>query len=163
MNQDITKEKFYSPTHGKISFDEVIEHIKKYVDFKYGDYEIIVGADSQKPKHITYIVAVAIRRIGQGSIYFYMKEINKERVSMESRLLTEVYYATMLATALKEGLKKYDLDALIDEVHADINLNNKSGKVAKEATGLIRGLGFTPVIKPDGYVASYIADRHSKK
>lgn len=163
MQIDITKETFHSPTLGRMTFDEVTARIDDYVDFKYGDFEIIVGADSQRHKHVVFITAVAVRRLGRGSIYFYIKETNKQKFTMETRLLTEVYYATMLASALQKGLEKYDLDVLIDEVHADINIHNKSGKVAKQATGMIRGLGFTPVIKPDGYVASYIADRHSKK
>lgn len=160
---DATAVKYNSPTYGKLTFDEVIKKIQDYADPKIGEYEIIVGCDSQKHKHVLYIPAIVIRRVGNGGIYFYCKEIDRKRIDMATRLITETYYSVMVATVLRERLEPLGLGHLFKEVHADINLKNKSSKVAKTVTGMIMGYGFEAVIKPDGYVASYIADRHSKK
>jgi len=46
-------------------------------------------------------------------------------------------------------------------IHADIGENGATRDMIKEVTGLIRGNGFEPKIKPEAYVASTVADRYA--
>ena len=46
-------------------------------------------------------------------------------------------------------------------IHADIGENGATKDMIKEVTGLIRGNGFEPKIKPESFVASTVADRFS--
>jgi predicted RNase H-related nuclease YkuK (DUF458 family) len=46
-------------------------------------------------------------------------------------------------------------------IHADIGANGKTRDMIKEVTGLIKGNGFEPKIKPESFAASTVADRFS--
>jgi len=46
-------------------------------------------------------------------------------------------------------------------IHADVGENGKTKDMIKEVTGLIKGNGFEPKIKPESFVASTVADRFS--
>ncbi|GAF87411.1 unnamed protein product, partial [marine sediment metagenome] len=43
----------------------------------------------------------------------------------------------------------------------DVGENGQTKDMIKEVTGLIRGTGFEPKIKPEAYVASTVADRYA--
>ena len=51
------------------------------------------------------------------------------------------------------------------EIHADINpdQNHMSSKYKNTITGYIQGCGFKVKIKPNSFVASSIADQHTRK
>ena len=46
-------------------------------------------------------------------------------------------------------------------IHADVGENGKTRDMIKEVTGLIKGNGFEPKIKPESFAASSVADRFS--
>ena len=46
-------------------------------------------------------------------------------------------------------------------IHADVGENGATKDMIKEVTGLIRGNGFEPKIKPYSFAASTVADRYS--
>jgi predicted RNase H-related nuclease YkuK (DUF458 family) len=46
-------------------------------------------------------------------------------------------------------------------IHADIGENGATKDMIREVTGLIRGNGFEPKIKPEAFAASTVADRYS--
>lgn len=46
-------------------------------------------------------------------------------------------------------------------IHADIGENGLTKDMIKEITSLIKGNGFEPVIKPNAFAASVVADRYS--
>lgn len=162
---------FYNPTRGNLSAQEAIEEMIKYIEEKPDrSYDIIVGCDSSSGEEPHFPVAVAILRKGEGGRFFlkkikYPASINKKFVNWRTRILEEVLLSCDLALFLRENLKKQvqekDLRYQFRYIHADIGENGQTKDMVKELTGLIRGNGFEPKIKPEAYVASVVADRYS--
>ena len=58
----------------------------------------------------------------------------------------------------KEDIK---ISHALQYIHADIGVNGPTKSMVKEVVGLIRGNGFLPMIKPESFAASSVADRYS--
>ena len=99
--------------------------------------------------------------------------MNKKFTNWRNRILEEVLLSCDLALFLRENFKKrISLYARSNQdqksfnyqfryIHADIGENGKTKDMIRELTGLIRGNGFEPKIKPEAYIASTLADRYS--
>lgn len=165
---------FYNPTKGDLSAKQVIEEIIGYIREKPEKfYDIIVGCDSSSGEEPHFPVAVAILRKGEGGRFFlkrikYPPSINKKFVNWRTRILEEVLLSCDLALFLRENFQE-EIQKINNEnlryqfryIHADIGENGQTKDMVKELTGLIRGNGFEPRIKPEAYVASVVADRYS--
>ena len=69
-----------------------------------------------------------------------------------------------LALFLREKLKEQIPAALNWQfvyIHADVGEKGVTRDMIREVTGLIRGNGFEPKIKPESFAASNVADRYS--
>ena len=165
---------FFNPTRGNLSAKEVIEEIIRYIEEKPEKfYDIIVGCDSSSGDEPHFPVALAILRVGEGGRFFlkkikYPAALNKKFVNWRNRVLEEVLISCDLALFLKESFKKAiqklnnrNLHYQFRYIHADIGENGQTRDMIKELTGLIRGNGFEPKIKPEAYIASVVADRYS--
>ena len=166
--------RFYNPTRGNLSAEKVIEEMIGYIKEKPEKfYDIIVGCDSSSGEEPHFPVAVAILRVGEGGRFFlkkikYPSPMNKKFVNWRNRILEEVLLSCDLALFLRENFQK-EIQKINSEnlhyqfryIHADIGENGQTKDMIKELTGLIRGNGFEPKIKPEAYVASVIADRYS--
>ena len=145
-----------------ISFKEVVEALKSVSLNK--DHKIIVGTDSVKVKdHWVFTKAIAVfcdeslydRR------YFYLREALYEDFSdLSKRLFKETDDSLTLAISLRRELGEPNI-----EIHADINCENKhlSSKFSAAIKGYITGCDFSVKVKPDSFVASSIADNHTRK
>jgi predicted RNase H-related nuclease YkuK (DUF458 family) len=165
---------FFNPTRGNLSIREVIKEMIGYIKAKPEKfYDIIVGCDSSSGDEPHFPVAVAILRVGEGGRFFlkkikYPSSVNKKFVNWRARVLEEVLLSCDLALFLREDFKK-KIKEINDEnlhyqfryIHADIGENGQTKDMVKELTGLIRGNGFEPKIKPEAYIASIVADRYS--
>jgi len=110
-------------------------------------------------------VAVVVLRVGEGG-RFFLKKIrykNRKFYNWKTRILEEVLLSCEFALFLRENLEKKlkDLNYQFRYIHADIGENGATRDMVKELTGLIRGNGFEPKIKPEAYVASTVADRYA--
>lgn len=165
---------FYNPTRGNLSSDQVIEEIVRYMEEKPDRfYDIIVGCDSSSGDEPHFPVAVAILRVGEGGRFFlkkitYPASFNKRFVNWKTRILQEVLLSCEMAlffrekfTQRVENLNNKNLNYQFRYIHADIGENGQTRDMIKELTGLIRGNGFEPKIKPESYIASTVADRFS--
>lgn len=165
---------FYNPTKGNLNSEEVMDEIISYMGQKpEGNYEIIVGCDSSSGEDPHFPLAVAILRTGEGGRFFlkkvkYPADFNKRFLNWKNRILQEVLLSCELASSLKEKFEKKIKNIpgngfryQIRYIHADIGENGKTKDMIKELTGLIRGNGFEPKIKPESYIASTLADRYS--
>lgn len=127
---------------------------------------IYVGCDSlPKGKYIDWVVVMVIHyNSNSGGTYKYAKfrtyNTPGYKMGMRERLWKEVEIVAEVALALEPyiGSRKF-------EVHLDLNPNaeEKSNIIIKEAVGYITALGFTPVVKPDGWAASSVADMGVRK
>jgi len=73
------------------------------------------------------------------------------------------YYELQYIDKLEKTIEKLpeNLDYQFRYIHADVGENGATKDMIKEVTGLIRGNGFEPKIKPDACVASSVADRYT--
>ena len=165
---------FYNPTKGNLSVEAVIEEMIGYIEERPEKfYDIIVGCDSSSSDAPSFPIAVAILRVGEGGRFFlkkvtYPSSLNKKFTNWKNRVLEEVLLSCELALSLREEFKKKikkledkDFEYQFRYIHADIGENGQTKDMIKELTGLIRGNGFEPKIKPESYVASVVADRYA--
>jgi len=156
---------FFNPTKGNLLAKQVIEEIIGYIKEKPEKfYDIIVGCDSSSG---------AILRKGEGGRFFlkkikYPRAFNKKFIYWKNRILQEVLLSCELALLLREDFQKEiqqaddgTLQYQFRYIHADIGEKGQTKDMVKELTGLIRGNGFEPKIKPEAYIASVVADRYS--
>jgi len=159
---------FYNPSRGNLKINQVIDGIFDYMIEKPEKfYDIIIGCDSSSGETPDFPVAVVILRVGEGG-RFFLKKIgykNRKFYNWKTRVLEEVLLSCELALFLREKVEKkleaYPFNYQFRYIHADIGENGATRNMIKEVTGLIRGNGFEPKIKPEAYVASTVADRYS--
>jgi len=163
---------FYNPTKGNLKINGVIEELRHYISEKPEKfYDIIVGCDSSSGEEPHFPLAVVILRTGEGGRFFLKKVAYKGRkfYNWKQRVLEEVFLSCQLALYLRENFEKnlQDLNSpdniryQFRYIHADVGENGKTKNMIKEVTGLIKGNGFEPKIKPESFVASTVADRYS--
>lgn len=157
---------FYNPTKGNLSAEGVIEELASYILEKPEKfYDIIVGCDSSSSDEPHFPVAVVILRVGEGG-RFFLKKIsyqNRKFYNWKERIRQEVFLSCELALFLRENFEKkmagLSQNHQFRYIHADVGENGLTKDMVKEVTGLIRGNGFEPKIKPESFAASVVADR----
>ena len=154
--------KFYNPSRGELSLQEVTQELLRYIEEKpQKSYEIIVGCDSSAVAEPTFPTVIVILRKGEGG-RFFLKRINYNRkfYNLHDRILEEVLLSCQLALWLRENIE-LPANCEFQYIHADIGQNGATKDMIKEVTGLIRGNGFVPQIKPQSFAASSVADKFS--
>ena len=164
-NSEIQKIIFYSSAQGKISFEEVIGGI---VDFVKKDpkrfYKIIIGTDSEASSPVALVTAVTIWRVGNGAIHFWTKTEERKFATLRDRIWQEAISSITLAQEFRSHLQKVLGDEFFwdgNEIHVDIGENGPTKELIDGVVGMIRGYNFLPVIKPNAFGASTVADRHT--
>lgn len=162
---------FYNPTKGNLTLDGTLEEMMNYMLEKPDiNYEIVVGCDSSSDEEPHFPAAIVILRKGAGGRFFLKKiTYSKERkfYNFRQRILEETLLSCELALVLKEMLEKKrtvwpkNLKWKFINIHADVGERGSTKEMIKEVTGLIRGSGFIPIIKPFSFAASAISDRYT--
>lgn len=161
--------KFYNPSRGSLSLPEVLTEMVAYMKEKPGkSYEVIVGCDSSAVAEPTFPVAIVVLRKGAGG-RFFLKRVkypnSRKFYNIHDRILEEVLLSCQLALWLRENFENVvqdqdvNLHYKLEYIHADVGQNGVTKDMVKEVTGLIRGNGFEPKIKPESFAASSVADR----
>lgn len=168
--ENIFQNNFFNPAIGNLTLEGVVNEITSYISKKPEKfYDVIVGCDSPSSEDAFFPVAVVVLRKGEGGRFFIKKVSynNKKFYNWRQRITEEVLLSINLALILKEKLSlrlkeiKEPLDYQFRYIHADVGENGITREMIKEVTGLIRGNGFEPKIKPEAFVASVIADRYT--
>jgi hypothetical protein len=159
---------FFNPTVGNLSLDDAIREVFRYIAEKPDKfYEIIVGCDSSSSEEPHFPLAIVVLRVGEGGRFFLKKISYKDRkfYNYKVRILEEVFLSCQLAIYLKEIFDKKKKESNYNfqfrYIHADVGENGKTKDMVREVTGLIKGNGFEPKIKPFSFAASNVADRFS--
>tara|TARA_R100000734_G_C3309238_1_gene99893 strand:- start:948 stop:1409 length:462 start_codon:yes stop_codon:yes gene_type:complete len=121
-------------------------------------YTLHVGTDTQPHRdHTILITAICFREQGKGAIGFFQKRHLPRFGSVLERLLQEATISIEVAEEVRE------LTGDRATVHADINPNeeNLSNRVTDAIVGMVKGMGYDVLIKPDSW-ASDIADMYTK-
>lgn len=152
----------YSPTYGKVTFEEMINIIKNFISKQpESRYKISVGTDSQNFGYTKMVVVVAVHRVGKGGIFFYSINRIEKINSISQKLLHETSVSLELATKLSDTFEKEEINYDIS-IHVDAGENGQTSKMIPEIIGWIKACGFQCETKPNSYAASSIADKFSK-
>jgi len=138
-----------------------IEEIREYIKNSAKTSAVYVGCDSHKTtrrgkREVVFITVVIIHlQQAHGGKIFHRKDITPEFPSNKARLLKEVEMAVDVGFQILDSVGDRPL-----KIHLDLNPspNHFSNCVVNEAIGWVRGMGMTPVIKPDSWAASAAAD-----
>lgn len=154
---------FYSPTKGRLSFDQVFTDIIAYVSQNAdAKFRLIVGTDSQLKEEVCYVTAIIILREGKGGRFYYSREREKTKLSLRQRIFYETSRSLALAARLAEKLAENGFADLDIEIHCDVGEVGKTKDIIREVVGMVTGSGFDAKIKPDSYGASKVADKYTK-
>ncbi len=161
-------DQFTSPSIGVITYDQMFQEIIGYMaedtDMKY---KLIVGTDSHlREEEYVFVVAVIIHRISKGGRYFYQKQKYNNIHSLRQKIFYEaslsLHTAGMLAASLAANGLDERFDNLDVEIHLDVGRDGSTRELIREVIGMVTGSGFAPIIKPDSYGASKVADKYTK-
>jgi uncharacterized protein len=149
-----------SPTKWKSLCGQEIKNITTEISKRNleGKYTFHVGTDSKQYSRKTIIVTtICFREKGYGVIVFYQKREIENLSSMSERLIHE----TMVSLECAEMVRK--ISYKFPTVHLDINPieTAKSSRMLSAAVGMVEGMGYDAVIKPDAWAAD-IADMFTR-
>jgi len=145
-----------------IKLNDIFNILEKAAKTK--NHKIIVGSDSVKLGY-DFVFTKAICILDSDYYdrrYFYLRIKVKDDsyLDLSKRLLKETTDSIDLALKIQEKISSANI-----EIHADVNSNSihKSSKYKNMIVGYVSGCGFDCKIKPDSFVASGIADCHTRK
>lgn len=117
-----------------------------------------IGTDT-KPYNdfTTLITTICFREQSKGAIVFYQKR----NINFFSNVLERLLHETVVSLEIAEEVK--EVSGLIPTIHADVNPDkeNLSNRVADAIMGMIKGMGYPVLIKPDAWAAD-IADMYTR-
>lgn len=157
-----------SPSKGEISIEQVSHVIEEFIK-QDGEYNIVIGTDSQNFNYTKVVVVIAVQRIGHGGIFFY----DIHRVKRITDLRQKLFYETQLSlkyadillkelSVLKGNGKNSYKDKIHFSIHIDAGENGDSGRFISAIVGWVRACGYNVETKPDSFAASSIANKMSK-
>ena len=156
--------KFKSPSLGSCDFEKVVNELTDFINQRPdAKYSVIVGSDSEvKNGSAEFVSVIAVHRIGSGGRYFWTKFNSIVVHSMRDRIYREAMSSLDLAHKVIDSLKEKIADNKYGfEIHVDIGQAGPTKDMIREITGMIRGYGFVPKIKPYAYGASNVADKYA--
>jgi hypothetical protein len=163
-----------SPTYGAVNLERIVEIIKDFVSKeKTAEYEITIGTDSQNFDKTKIVKVIAVHKIGGGGIFFYDVIYLPLIKELRRKLVTETQLSIDLANSFIDELEKefdksewdYTEYHINFQLHCDIGYNGKTSELIPEITSWVRAAvpdEFEPIIKPDSFAASSIANKYSK-
>jgi len=154
---------FISPTHGRLSLEQVVDDILRYIAEDTGfQYKLIVGSDSQSRDGTCFVTAVIVHRVGKGARYYYTKMYDRKITSLRQRIFYETSLSLEMADRLAQCLSRRGEDNLKVEIHLDVGTHGETKELVKDIIGMVMGSGFDAKIKPYASGASKVADRYTK-
>ena len=169
-NKVSSKTIFLNPKGNSFDLDHLLRTVKDYIAL-YPDkkYEIIIGTDSRKVlNEATFVTSVVIRRVGNGGIFFYTKSREKNLSTMRERIWRETMLSITLAQEIRSKIKDilgeelfWDKKVEFSHIHLDVGKNGPTRDLIDGVTGIVKGFGFEPVIKPYAYGAFVVADLYT--
>lgn len=154
-----------TPSRGTFTFNQMINNIFSYIDSDINaSYEIIVGTDSQNHKSLgftKYITAVVVRKVGMGAQYFFKTDYKPIVSSLRQKIWNEAILTYETIEMIKINTSELLIKVSIVP-HLDVGTDGKSKKYIDEIKYMFSSNGYDIKIKPYSYVASGVADKHSK-
>lgn len=132
-----------------------------------GDSELIVGVDSHlHGVSYRFITVVCLYRKGRGGFYYYnVSEQHRKQfkgtypVRVKARMFYETSLAIEIATEIQE---KTGLSPVVHLDASPANTGELTSMFSDQLKGYVTASGFEAALKPWSFVASGIANKHSK-
>ena len=135
---------------------DIRETLRSYGAHK--KYSLHIGTDT-KPHHdsTTLITTICFREQGKGAVVFYQKR----KINVFNNVLERLLHEAVISLEVADSVKAYT--SLIPTIHADINSKESalSNRVADAIMGMIKGMGYPVLIKPEAWAAD-IADMYTR-
>ena len=159
-----------SLTYGEVDVKQIARIIAdKVKQSGKGEYNVIIGTDSQNFSDTKIVVVIALQHIGHGGIFFYDVTHIRRISNIKQKLLTETSMSLEIAQKLLDEFERlfdseqFDYTEHLNfSIHVDAGENGPTKKVIPEITSYIKSYGFDVAVKPESFVASSIADKYSK-
>jgi predicted RNase H-related nuclease YkuK (DUF458 family) len=146
--------------------EEIIDYLEKLIvaeKEKGHKIKVCVGTDAQRRgRGHKFVTVIALISEGKGGMLMYTVEHEMHKITLNQKLLKEVYKSIEIAYSINPLLELYDIKL---EIHVDINADERwaSNKSMSQAVGYIMGMGYDYKVKPDAFAASFNADRYAKR
>lgn len=158
-----------SPTYGTVSMSEIASIIKKHVENGHGEFNVMIGTDSQNFHTTKMVMVIALHNVGHGGIFFYEISNIRRITNVKEKLIYETTLSLQCAEQLMEAFVQlrdetgFDYEKELNiSIHVDAGYNGPSCQVIPEVVGWIKACGYEAVVKPDSYAACSIANKFSK-
>lgn len=158
--------KWKDPDGNVLTNEKLMEWVSK-LNTSNSTHELIVGVDSHLHKQTYhFITVVCLYEKGRGGYYYYnISECNRKLfkgtypAKVRARMFHETSLAIETATEIQEATSKTPI------IHIDVsppNTKELSSAFSDELRGYVVSSGFEVVLKPWSFVASGVANKHSK-
>ncbi|WP_409292572.1 ribonuclease H-like YkuK family protein [Peribacillus sp. SCS-37] len=169
---------FHNLSESNMTFEQVFQRIVEFIQKEpHGNYRLIVGTDSQVHKRNTvFITAIIIHRQGKGAWMCSRKEIiPRKMLHLHERISKETSLTEQLAALFTEKHRDVLINLVLPHIyngagftiegHIDIGngSRNKTREFVREMVARIEAMGLQPVIKPNSYGASSVANKYTKR
>ncbi len=144
-----------------------IDEVNQFIKSQGPNTRIYIGGDSERFKYkgqwfADYMLVIVVHINGKHGCKVFgeiqrEKDYDQKKNKPRMRLMNEVYKIADLYLKLTDVLEDKEV-----EIHLDLNPNEKydSSCIINEAIGYIKGVcNINPVIKPNSWCASTVADR----
>ena len=151
-----------------MSIHQIAEVIRDRVLQSSGEYNLMIGTDSQNFDKTKMVLVIALHHVGHGGIFFYEIQHVNRITNIGQKLIYETTLSLDLASKLVETLESlkaegFDYSKHINiGIHVDAGENGPSKQVIPEIVGWIKACGYDAIVKPNSYAASSIANKYSK-
>ena len=158
-----------SPTNGRVSMDDIASIIRQKVLDGHGEFNVMIGTDSQNFDQTKMVMVIALHNVGHGGIFFYEVSRVRHIENVKEKLFFETTLSLQCAGQLMEAFERlkeatgFDYENVLNfSIHVDAGYNGPSCQVIPEVVGWIRACGYNAVVKPESYAACSIANKYSK-
>lgn len=158
-----------SPTNGCVSMDDIASIIRQKVLDGHGEFNVMIGTDSQNFDQTKMVMVIALHNVGHGGIFFYEVSRVRRIENVKEKLFFETTLSLQCAGQLMEAFERlkettgFDYEKSLNfSIHVDAGYNGPSCQVIPEVVGWIRACGYNAVVKPESYAACSIANKYSK-
>ena len=142
VSENLLSKRFFSPTTGEHSADEMFLRVKEYIGEEPDDkHNLIIGSDSHVGSNTLFITAVIVHRVGHGGRYFYARTRYRKLRSMRQRIFYEATMSLEVASMIRGRLKENGLSGLPLEIHLDVGVKGETRGIIKEVVGMITRFG----------------------
>ena len=158
-----------SPTNGRVSMDDIASIIRQKVLDGHGEFNVMIGTDSQNFDQTKMVMVIALHNVGHGGIFFYEVSRVRRIENVKEKLFFETTLSLQCSGQLMEAFERlkettgFDYEKSLNfSIHVDAGYNGPSCQVIPEVVGWIRACGYNAVVKPESYAACSIANKYSK-